>query len=133
MKRKAVAEADSTIIHFSEENSKQVDLALLPPLSNYTEPQSSRPLEDPHPSPTAEPSAPSAVDTDADQDAGRDDNGAAEPVGASTVRKAPPVLPWMRVPVSIEAGTGIPLKDVRGLNGGLLSALRAGVLGVPPT
>ena len=38
--------------------------------------------------------------------------------------KALPVLPWMRVPISIENGTGIPLIKVRGLHPLALFALQ---------
>ena len=39
--------------------------------------------------------------------------------------KKQPVLPWMRLPVKIEAGQGVPLKDVRGLDVRLQDALKA--------
>lgn len=40
--------------------------------------------------------------------------------------KSLPVLPWMRVPISIEAGTGVPLSEVRGLHPLAMTALQAG-------
>ena len=46
--------------------------------------------------------------------------------------KALPVLPWMRVPISIEAGTGVPLTEVRGLHPLALAALRRGKLCATP-
>ncbi len=39
--------------------------------------------------------------------------------------KNQPVLPWMRLPVKIEAGQGVPLMDVRGLDERLQDALKA--------
>lgn len=39
--------------------------------------------------------------------------------------KNQPVLPWMRLPVKIEAGQGVPLEDVRGLDERLQTALKA--------
>ncbi len=44
---------------------------------------------------------------------------------APSKTKALPVLPWMRVPISIESGTGIPLKKVKGLHPLALEALQA--------
>lgn len=41
--------------------------------------------------------------------------------------KALPVLPWMRVPISIEGGTGVPLSQVTGLHPLALAALHAGM------
>lgn len=41
--------------------------------------------------------------------------------------KAAPVLPWMRVPVSIEAGGGVALDDVRGLADILKQGLQKGM------
>lgn len=35
-----------------------------------------------------------------------------------------PVLPWMRVPLNIAAGSGIPLLDVQGLHPALLKAVQ---------
>ena len=40
--------------------------------------------------------------------------------------KALPVLPWMRVPVSIEGSTGVPLVQVAGLHPLALAALQTG-------
>ncbi len=39
--------------------------------------------------------------------------------------KNQPVLPWMRLPIKIEAGQGVPLEDVRGLDERLQTALKA--------
>ncbi len=39
--------------------------------------------------------------------------------------KNQPVLPWMRLPIKIEAGQGVPLEDVRGLDSRLQDALKA--------
>jgi hypothetical protein len=38
-----------------------------------------------------------------------------------------PVLPWMRVPLKIEAGRGVAVGEVLGLDGRLAAALRDGV------
>lgn len=38
-----------------------------------------------------------------------------------------PVLPWMRVPVTIEAGSGVALNQVNGLDSRLLTALNHGI------
>ena len=46
---------------------------------------------------------------------------------AQSETKALPVLPWMRVPISIEGGTGIPLLQVAGLHPMALAALQTGV------
>ena len=48
-----------------------------------------------------------------------------EHLQASAKTKALPVLPWMRVPVSIEDGTGIPLSQVKGLHPFAHTALQA--------
>lgn len=45
--------------------------------------------------------------------------------------KPAPVLPWMRVPVAIEASEGILLEEVRGLEPRLRGALEGAGLGVP--
>jgi ATP-dependent RNA helicase DDX51/DBP6 len=37
-----------------------------------------------------------------------------------------PVLPWMKVPITIEAGTGVALEDVGGLDPRLRKALEQG-------
>lgn len=37
---------------------------------------------------------------------------------------ATPVLPWMRVPLNISAGSGVPLTDTQGLHPELLKAVR---------
>jgi len=39
--------------------------------------------------------------------------------------KSQPVLPWMRLPIRIAAGQGVPLEDVRGLDQRLQDALTA--------
>lgn len=39
--------------------------------------------------------------------------------------KSEPVLPWMRLPIRIAAGQGVPLEDVRGLDQRLQDALTA--------
>lgn len=41
--------------------------------------------------------------------------------------KALPVLPWMRVPISIEGGMGVPLQQVVGLHPLALAALQTGM------
>ena len=46
--------------------------------------------------------------------------------GSSVPSKSLPVLPWMRVPVSIEGGTGVPRHQVKGLHPLALTALQAG-------
>lgn len=43
--------------------------------------------------------------------------------------KAAPVLPWMRVPVAIEASEGTPLDEVQGLDPRLRTALEGGRTG----
>lgn len=43
-----------------------------------------------------------------------------------TARSAP-MLSWMRVPVEIKAGRGVPISAVRGLNVGLKDALAKGM------
>jgi hypothetical protein len=40
-------------------------------------------------------------------------------------KRAEPVLPWMRRPVRIEAGQGVPLSDVRGMDARLRGCLEA--------
>ena len=46
---------------------------------------------------------------------------------AAAGAKALPVLPWMRVPISIEGGTGVPLHQVTGLHPLAFAALQAGM------
>lgn len=48
-----------------------------------------------------------------------------EATEAPVETKALPVLPWMRVPISIESGTGISLNKVKGLHPLALEALQA--------
>lgn len=48
-----------------------------------------------------------------------------EHLQAPAKTKALPVLPWMRVPISIEDGTGIPLSQVKGLHPFAHTALQA--------
>jgi hypothetical protein len=52
-------------------------------------------------------------------------DGSDEPPAKAKAGKGAPVLPWMRLPVSIEPGTGVPLAGVRGLDARLLASLRA--------
>lgn len=47
-------------------------------------------------------------------------------IGPGKVKKNAPVLPWMRVPVTIEAGTGVALPEVLGLCSNLQEALAEG-------
>ena len=44
---------------------------------------------------------------------------------ANANSKALPVLPWMRVPISIEGGAGVPLSQVIGLHPRACAALQA--------
>ncbi|DBA71432.1 TPA: hypothetical protein ACH3X2_011231 [Trebouxia sp. C0005] len=48
-----------------------------------------------------------------------------EATEAPAKAKALPVLPWMRVPISIESGTGVPLNKVKGLHPLAQEALQA--------
>ncbi|GFR41488.1 hypothetical protein Agub_g2179 [Astrephomene gubernaculifera] len=48
------------------------------------------------------------------------------PGGMAHVPKAGPVLPWMRVPITIEAGSGVPIGDVLGLDPRLATELSQG-------
>lgn len=51
-----------------------------------------------------------------------DDDGA--PSTSQNAGPQVPVLPWMRVPITIEQGRGVPLSEVHGLPAHLASALR---------
>lgn len=42
---------------------------------------------------------------------------------AATQQQQQPVLPWMRVPLNIAAGSGVPLSDVQGLHPALLAGV----------
>ena len=53
--------------------------------------------------------------------------------GAHSGAKALPVLPWMRVPISIEGGTGVPLQQVVGLHPLALATLQTGMHYNPDT
>ena len=122
MKRKAGLEATGTAVPEKQQRlaaSGAVDLASQPPLTAGGS-ADSRPRSKP-----AQPTAAAGPDKRAtdQRDPPHDEDGAAQP----KARKAPPVLPWMRLPISIEAGTGIPLDNVCGLHAQLLSALRRGV------
>ena len=59
-----------------------------------------------------------------DESGGQPDEGSNEPSKAHA--KAAPVLPWMRLPISIESGEGTPLAEVRGLDPRLQARLRTG-------
>ena len=52
---------------------------------------------------------------------------------AHSEAKALPVLPWMRVPISIEEGTGVPLQQVVGLHPLALATLQTGMHYTPDT
>ena len=52
-------------------------------------------------------------------------------LSAAVGAKALPVLPWMRVPISIEGGTGVPLQQVTGLHPLALAALQTGMHTAP--
>ena len=51
---------------------------------------------------------------------------AAAPRQQQKPASAPAVLPWIRVPLSVQAGAGVPLQDVRGLDARLRRALQEG-------
>lgn len=51
---------------------------------------------------------------------------AAPGVGGGGSGKAAPVLPWMRVPITIDPGSGTPVDQVHGLDDRLRAALLAG-------
>ena len=46
------------------------------------------------------------------------------PAKKSNVTKTP-VLPWMRVPITIQQGSGVPLAQVKGLGHQLATALQS--------
>lgn len=46
---------------------------------------------------------------------------------AQPASKSLPVLPWMRVPIGIEGGAGVPLCQVVGLHPLALAALQTGI------
>ncbi|KAK9821304.1 hypothetical protein WJX81_005661 [Elliptochloris bilobata] len=48
-----------------------------------------------------------------------------EPQPKAKAGKGAPVLPWMRLPVNIEPGAGMPLESVKGLDARLLASLHA--------
>ena len=48
-----------------------------------------------------------------------------QPQRKAKAGKGAPVLPWMRLPVNIEPGTGTALESVKGLDGRLLTGLRS--------
>lgn len=72
-------------------------------------------------SPEAGSEAPSAVAIDPDELRPGED----EPAPKAKAGKGAPVLPWMRLPVNIEPGGGVPLESVHGLDARLLDSLRA--------
>jgi ATP-dependent RNA helicase DDX51/DBP6 len=43
---------------------------------------------------------------------------------AAAAAASQPALPWMRVPLNIAAGSGVPLPDVQGLHPALLKAVQ---------
>ncbi len=47
-------------------------------------------------------------------------------VGVGGSGKAAPVLPWMRVPITIDPGSGTPVEQIYGLDERLRAALLAG-------
>lgn len=50
---------------------------------------------------------------------------AAAPKTAEAEVKRPPVLPWMRVPITIDSDGNVPLSEVQGLDASLETALHA--------
>lgn len=58
----------------------------------------------------------------ADQPGSAEAAAAAAAGGAAAA--AQPVLPWMRVPLNIAAGSGVPLSDVQGLHPALMQAVQ---------
>ena len=48
-----------------------------------------------------------------------------QPQRKAKAGKGAPVLPWMRLPIDIEPGTGVALEGVKGLDARLLAGLRA--------
>ena len=53
-----------------------------------------------------------------------DDDADGAPSTSQAATQQAPVLPWMRVPITIEQGRGVPLSEVHGLPAHLVSALR---------
>ena len=47
---------------------------------------------------------------------------------AACAKRHQPVLPWMRIPISVEVGQGVPLQESRGLGPELTRALSKGAL-----
>lgn len=72
------------------------------------------------PPPAAAAAAPGAAQAPLEPESGSGNNTNSKPSG-----KTAPVLPWMRVPVAIEASEGIPLEEVAGMAPALQAALHA--------
>ena len=58
--------------------------------------------------------------------AGGSAGGGGAPAAKEGKKKAAPVLPWMRLPISVGPGEGTPLAQVRGLDARLRASLQAG-------
>lgn len=94
--------------------------ALPPPASGGSEGQ---PAE-----PQAAEAQPAAGSHDADA-AAAEQQQRQQPAAKAKGGKPAPVLPWMRVPIAIEASEGVLLEEVKGLDPRLKSALEGGCRG----
>ena len=108
----AAAAAKPAIVRRSEQaefERSAEDVA--PSAPGHVQPET--PHGDPGPAHAAEAATPAAEASD-DQ-----------PQAKAKAGKGAPVLPWMRLPLNIEPGTGVALESVKGLDARLLASLRA--------
>ena len=119
---KAQANGDPVGVHEHAKEAEQVVPAAEQPSSTQTAAVTTAAGKAGHPLQPEEGHA--HVMRDVPDAGGAGEAGDGEPAKPS--KKAAPVLPWMRLPISVEPGQGVRLAQVRGLDPRLRASLQAG-------